>query len=290
MKYSIYQAPLYSFYKKDFYRSVGQDGKGTGFLYLSALFCACWTAIIISCYIHMILIVDSPQVNELVEKLPDMTFRNGVLSINKPSPYEMVIDGKKIVFDTSGKYKGADEIEGVAALVTDEQISFSDQAWREPANFKRLVTGEYTLKAVDIKPFLKDLSLKISGIGFVLGVPVFFGHLFLALVYAGIGMIINSKAGFETALRMAISAMTPGVLLSSLLAVCWVNFPGQGLLTIPLTVGLLVYGYRALTAEEPRPAPVAIDNGPLGSEYPIPTDDYLEEPYRAQAADKARDK
>ncbi|MBX9569726.1 MAG: DUF1189 domain-containing protein [Candidatus Obscuribacterales bacterium] len=245
MEYSIYQAPIYSFYSKDFYRSVGRNGKGTGFLYLSALFFACWTAIIIAMYVHMVVLIEAPVVTELVQKLPDMTFRNGSMSINKPSPYEMEVSGKKIVFDTSGKYKAVEEIEGADALITEEKISFSEQGWREPTTFKGLVT-DYTLKAADIKPFLKDISLKIAGIGFVLGLPVFFGHLFLALIYAGVAMIVNSKPGFETALRMAISAMTPGILLSTLLAILWVNFPGQGLITVPITLGLLVYGYKAL--------------------------------------------
>ena len=245
MEYSIYKAPIYSFYSKDFYRSVGRDGKGTGFLYLSALFLACWTFIMISCYIHMIMLVDSAPVTELVQKLPDMNFKNGELSINKESPYEMTVEGKKIVFDTSGKYKAADDLDGVDVLITQEKLSFAEKSWREPTSFKGLVS-DYTLKAVNIKPFLRDMSLYITGFGFVLGLPVFFGHLFLALVYAGVGMIVNSKPGFETALRMAISAMTPGILLSTLLAILWINFPGQGLVTVPITLGLLVYGYRSM--------------------------------------------
>lgn len=246
MKYTIFQAPIYSWFKKDFYRSIGLKSHGTGFLYLAVLFAICWTAIILSVYIHLSIGAQKPEVTEFIAKLPNMTFKDGKMSMDKPSPYTIVAGEKKIIFDTGEKVNSIDDVEDAGALLTEDAIMFENQ--KEPLEWKKFVT-DYNLNQEQMKSGLQSLCGYLSLFGLVLGLPVFFGHLFLSMFYAAIGLFVldKQKLGFETALRMAICAMTPGILLSSVLSVLWINIPFQGLVTVPLTLGLLFFGYSALS-------------------------------------------
>ena len=248
MQYSIFQAPMYSFFNKDFYRSVGLKSSGTGFLYLFVLFIGCWSAIIISMYIHLIMLADNTEVVAFVDKLPNMTFKDGKMSMDKDSPYVVEIGDKKIIFDTSGKVKSMNDLEEGSALLTSDAIMFDTQ--KEPMQFEKFVK-DYQLDHNQVKAGLKNICGYISLLGLALGLPVFFGHLFLALTYGVVGLVMDRrKLGFEAALRMAICAMTPGILISSLLSVCWINIPLLGLVTVPVTLGYLFFGYSSMNAPD----------------------------------------
>jgi hypothetical protein len=253
MKYSILQAPFFAFFSREFYANVARQGRGSGFLYLFLLLVICYPLSLLSGYLHFVAGLESKDVSELVEKLPDLSVRQGVLTINKASPYRMVFknvttgENTIIVFDTSGK---TDSPGDAKALVTGKGIMFNTENKIVPWSS---IASDFDFPASKFKESLKSVALGVGLAGLLLLPLVWCGHVLLALIYGVVGLCADrNKLGYVTALRMAVVAMTPAIVLTTLFYVLF-GTPEMfffllvwELATIPITMGYLIFGYSAL--------------------------------------------
>ncbi len=256
MQYSIFKAPLFAFYSRDFYRQTARQGKGSGLLYLFVLVLVSNILSTASGSLHLISSLDnSPEFNEIVAKMPDISIKEGKLSINKESPYELKFknpqSGKEvlIVFDTSGKKQNYEEAK---AVLSQEGIVFEGQEsvipWSMPTSGK-----DFELPASKIKDSLKSISLLIFFLGLAFTPLFYLGHILLALLYGLTGLVMDrNKLGFKTSLRMASVAMTPSVVLTTLFYVFYCKPEIWELLTVPLTLGYLFFAFNSLLEAEAR--------------------------------------
>lgn len=255
MNFSPYQIPLLAFYSRKLYGSVARRRKGTGLLYLFLLLLICYPLSLAAGYLHAVSGLDSPQINEIVGKLPDLTLKNGILQINKASPYRMTFkdastgEEKLIIFDTSGKTTGAGE---ARALITERGIFFAGQSEIMPFP---LSNEDFHLSAAGFKETVRGILFGIACASLLLFPLVYCGHLLLAVIYGIVGMVMDRhNLGFSSSLRMASTAMTPAIVLTTLFYVIW-GRPEMffyllvwEVLTVPVTV---VYLYFAYSSVEP---------------------------------------
>jgi hypothetical protein len=253
-QYSIFPAPLFSFYSKKFYGETARFGKGTGFLYLFLLLVVCHSLSAWAGYIHFTFLVDSPAAKEIYTKIPDMTVKQGVLSINKPSPYLMEFknattqEKSVVVFDTRGNAKLPDDAK---ALVTEKGIIFDND--QPPVEWSSM--GDFDLNTNKIKESLDKVGLYLAYGSLLLLPIVYIGHLLLALIYGGVGSIMDKQnLGYATALRMSCVAMTPAMVVTTLFYVAFGSMEMVAflllweMLSVPITIGYLFFGYSSISS------------------------------------------
>ncbi len=250
MEYSIFRAPLFSFYSKQFYKDTALKGKGFGFLYLFVCLLVCNTLSVASGYFHIVESIKSADSVEIYKQLPDMKWRNGQFSFNKPSPYKVQFkniltkESKLIVFDTGAS----------AGEMGDADLLVGEKDFRVVSNNKPIpwFLNDFDMPAAKLKDFLLQVALYFL-IGGILLVPlVFFGHIMIALIYSIVALVMDStKLGFKTAMRMSIVAMTPCMVLSTLFYLFFCMPELWGLLTVPITIAYLVFAYNCVRSATP---------------------------------------
>lgn len=248
MQYSIFKAPFYSFFSKEFYVKTAREGKGTGFLYL---FVVVLVGVILSTASgswHLNESLNNPELDEIIKQLPDLSIKSGVMSINKPSPYRVPFhhlvtkEKKLLIFDTSGQITTTDE---ASALFTEKGFLMEGQKETLPWS---TLGRDVEFKALELKSFFKTVSLWFFLFGVLLTPIAWFWHVVLALVYGAVGMIMDrQKLGFKTALRMASVAMTPTIVLTTLFYLFFCKPELWELITVPVSLGYLFFGYSAVS-------------------------------------------
>ncbi len=249
MEYSIFRAPLYAFYSKQFYRDTALKGKGFGFLYLFVLLVICNTVSVASGYFHIVESINSAESVAIYEKMPDMKLKDGRFSINKPSPCKVQFkniltkEPKLIVFDTSSN----------AGEMGDADLLLTEQGFRFVSNDKPIPWFQgfdFDLPAGNLQGFLQDVALKLLIFGLLIVPLVFLGHIILALIYSVVAMIVDSqKLGFKTAIRMSIVAMTPSIVLTALFYLFFCKPEAWELITVPVCITYIVLGYNWLRTD-----------------------------------------
>lgn len=251
-----FQAPFQSFFSGELYRQVARNWKGIGFLYLSLVTLLC----VVLSFTFLMLNMSS-AVDRLFTKMPGVKIdANSKLSIDKPSPYVINLDipgeTNKIVFDTGGKAKSLEDAEGAILLVTQDELIMKDSVSGESkTSFKDSGIKDWTLSAESLGDLKKMMGNVIIAVMAAIGALTFLGHYFLALIYAGIGMIMssitNAKLTYGAALRVTCVAMTPAMLISMLLWCTgqWTLGQWWGFLSIPMTLGYIYFGCASAAKE-----------------------------------------
>lgn len=122
-KYKLWQAPILALFSTHFYRYLGNDAKGLGFVYLLAVLAfTCAVPQIKNVILLQEMLASNGSV--LAQQLPDITIENGKLSIDRESPV-YVTDPKSgiclLAFDTSGENQISPQ--DVNCLITADSIS-----------------------------------------------------------------------------------------------------------------------------------------------------------------------
>lgn len=253
-QFSLLQTPIMAFFSREFYKDVAKNWNGTGFATMFIILLVLWSVISIRGYFVMNQGLESKDVNDLINQLPTMDLRDGKLSIDKPSPYTIYTknaDGNQtaiLTFDTTGNTKTPDEINGCKALATEtELIVKKDESDTTPPIAWSGLQKDIHATPADVKSALKSCSLVFLGLFWAFGLVVFVGHMLLALFYGLIGMVMDrNKLGYATCLRMAAIAMTPSIVLSSILSLSGAAVPFWGLITIPISLGYLYFGLASV--------------------------------------------
>lgn len=257
-QYSCFQAMFMSFYSRNLYRDVAKNWGAGVILYLFILLFIVW---------GIMMFQIQPNINqgfrELVNKygsqMPELTFANGILTTPENKPYMIVnpSTGQPVaIIDTSGQYQNLDSApKNVGFLLTKTTMFYVDnnQSIREqkiPENFKS-----------DIKPEdIKSFGMKFVGWAWVLILPFlligsFLYRLIQALIYAIIGKIFGAVSGsqlsYSEILKLSMIAVTPAIVLATILDMCMVVFHFQFLLYFIIS---MIYLFFAISANKIPPA------------------------------------
>jgi hypothetical protein len=255
-KYSMLHLPLFSFFSKKLYRDVGQNWKGANFAYLFLLLAICWIQPTLNLREQMVESLDKNQL-QIINQLPDIHIKNGRVEMEQKKPFYITHGGKNIaIIDTTGSMNYIADDQVMALLTVDKLIvrrganQFNTLDLSEVANFhlnKEIANQWLQTTKSSIAPLSYGIFLLLSYTFSVLLM------LLVAIVGLILSMAMRGSLKFSGALRIAVTAVTPAIILITVSAVFERSIPG--LIYVAVTLAYLFIGIKACNStgkEKPR--------------------------------------
>lgn len=257
-KYSILNPLALSFYSKDLYQDVGQQWRGTGFAYLFLLLVLAWIPMTVKVHHGFAEWLDQNAPAFLLQ-VPPITIRNGEVSTPVDTPYIITSNtGDPIaIIDLTGEYTDLDDTTAVILLTRDKLLLKQEQR-NETRMYDLSQVQSFSLDRNDLERWAV-LARTWLWLGFYLIVlpAEFVYRIVQALLYAAIGLLfcksLKASLDYLTLVRLAVIALTPVILLQTILSATDIRFPGAWLLWLAVALGYLYFGVKA-NAETPAPA------------------------------------
>jgi hypothetical protein len=254
-RYSIIHVPALSFFSKALYRDVCFHWKGAGFSYLLLLLAVCWIAPILKMQVALTHFVDKVA-PKIVSQVPTISIVNGKASIKEPQPYSIVDPetGKTlVVIDTTGAISSVEGMEAIG-LVTATQAIFK-KSKIETRSFSFGDIEEFTLDKDKIRSWLSAAEKFTAAVLYPLAVfGSFIARIIQLLIYAAIGLLFaswcKSKRTYGELLRLSVVAVTPCIIVKTILGVGGIQIPFAGLWYFLGAMGFLFFGIKAASQEE----------------------------------------
>ena len=247
-KFSMRHIPALSFFSKELYIDVALNWKGVNFLYLLLLLAVCWIPAMIEIHVSFTDFVNN-EAPAIVDQVPEITITDGQVSIKEFQPYYIKApDSNEIlaVIDTTGQIESLEDSNAICLLMKTKIM------WRK---------SDVETQIVDlskIEHFVLN-SEKITGwlhVGRKFLAVVIYPFMLLgsysyrivqALIYAAIGLLFASVCkttlSYAALMRLAVVAVTPCIIVSTVLALTDVSVP-----PFIYMVAALVYLFSAVKA------------------------------------------
>jgi hypothetical protein len=257
-KYSILHLPILSFFSKRLYRDVGRNWKGANMTYLFLLLAICWIPPTLSMRKDLIRSLDSTQV-ELLNQLPDIRIKNGMVKVEQTEPYYIKSKGKTVaIIDTTGSMNYIDDA-SVMALLTETKLIVR----RGPKQFNTLDLSQVTDFHINKQIVSHWIEMTRSSLaplsyGILLLLSYIFSVLFMLLAaIAGLilSALMHSSLKFTGLLRIAAAAITPSVILIAASIAIGVRIPGviyAAVTLIYLLIGIIACSKPAEEEDIPK--------------------------------------
>jgi hypothetical protein len=249
-KYSLLHAPILSFFSKDLYKDVGQNWKGIAALYLLLLLACCWVFETWAVHVRVSQFIAN-ETPPFIEQIPEITIRDGNVSINEPEPYFIYnpeTEGVIAIIDTSGQYDSLDNTEAFMLLTNNKFIARKSEA--ETRVFELSGVDEFFLDQAKVNQYVSIFKSYFPFVFYVFAVIFsFIFRLVLVLMYGVIGFlfckIANVKLTYQPLTRLAVIASTPVIILDTVLEVSNINIPFFWLISFVIAMFYLYFGVRA---------------------------------------------
>lgn len=247
-----------SLYSKDFYREAAERRTGSGFSFLALLALIQSLVYVLAIAVFM-LGLSSNWINDVIEQTPEVTVKNGELSIDKPSPYHIKADERTIIVIDTVNYnnKSADQIFGEMkkndwyALATKTKIftSKEEHTKYEVHDLSKDSTKDMKFNKDDVHKWAKIFSILALPIGAV----VIFLFLWLykivqMLIYSLIGLLFRSildrKLEYSAIQRLVSYALWPAMLIGIFLGFIGLAF--WPFFSIAITTGYIYFALKSV--------------------------------------------
>lgn len=263
-KYHIWHIPILCFFSRSFYRDLAVNWKRGCFGYLFLLFALCFWPQAHS-FIQEMNQAIPVHVSPVVNQIPEITIAGGKLSITNRMPYEIrSTKGELIaVIDTTGTIQTLNDTDAFILATKDTvYMRKSDMETRtyELAEIKEPVS----VNAQDVHRWIKIGQRKlVPVVAVILFITLYVIRVIKALIYGLIGMIINAvskrELGYMALVRIGAAAVTPAIIISTLLQLIHFTFPGMNMLLFGLTIGLMIFGVSSNEKTEAAKEPPQLE-------------------------------
>jgi hypothetical protein len=252
-QYHLLQALYMSFYSKKLYQDVASNWGGYALLYLLLLLVLSW--IPVTYYAQRNLVQSYTIYSDgLIAQIPELVVKDGKLSTPQPRPYFINIAGDEdhshltMVIDTTGQYQDLQQTH-TNFLITENKI-----ITQKNANEIRINTFPKNLNLTIIP---KDINIIIKRIISYAWVVFFITMVFLsfvfrliqAIIYSLLGeifaMLFSTRIAFVSMMQISLVAITPAVVIDTVLTVFNIHFQQQLLYYFLLSILYLFYGILA---------------------------------------------
>ncbi len=248
--YRIWQVPALAFFSRDLYRDVALRWQGVAFGYLLLLLALCWIPGTIRIHRSFAFFVDE-EAPLIIEQVPEITIIDGQAFVDHPQPYTIrdpETDEAPLVIDTTGTITSLEQTDA-RGLVTARQAIFQKSA-NETRSFSFEIVDRYTLDQQKIYHCLDITKTWAAPVLYPLCTLGSFAYRIVqALLYACIGLLLatlcKGKLPFEALLRLSVVAITPAIIIGTLLDAATIELPQAGLCFFLLAIGYLLFGIRA---------------------------------------------
>lgn len=255
--------PFYmAFYSKALYRDVALNWRGTCFGYLFVLLLFSWLLFVVKFHLMLVGFVDK-NLPVILEKVPPITIKDGKVSVDAKQPYFINSkDGQPIaILDTTGQYKSLDNTRGYVLLTDSALIIRKSPSETQTVDLSRV--KEFSFQKSVVRRWVDFAVQWAAPLFFLLALPFSFAYRIVqTLLYAAIGTaFVSSLRGslpFSAVLRLAVMAVTPVIVLDTVILLAGVEIPFVMFTYWPLCIGIaLVYLYQGVKAALASPPPEA---------------------------------
>lgn len=224
-----------SLYSGTMYREVAESWHGRSFLYLLLLLLICWVVIagVFTVKIHIASHNFAQKLS--TSKLPTIHFKAGVASTKATTPYYIKDAALKkiiIIIDTKNKITDFHKSKATV-LIQKRSISIKDSTGKiEKYFYPKHITTDIGPK--QIQAFIYRGSTWMPPLIFII---ILFGGLIISyayrvvqiIIYAWIGKlfcaILKRELFYESLMSLSIIAITPAIIISTILLVFHISYP-----------------------------------------------------------------
>ncbi|MDR3491779.1 MAG: DUF1189 family protein [Gammaproteobacteria bacterium] len=250
MKYNFLQALYMSFYSRDFYREVGQRWGARAILYLLFVVALCWipATYVIQSFINKNL---PSTMTKFIDQVPPMTIKKGIAETPEYHPYFIVDpETKKIVgiIDTTGKYKSLDNTPAFFLMTNDKIIYLTKDQGVKIHKFDTNLNMDIVPQVIKQKVISFSSWLWIVIFSFCV-VFSFCWRLLQAVFYSLFGLmygaVADTRVGYSTIWLLALVAITPVIIINTILFLSHIIFPHEWIFTFVLAMIYLCFAINA---------------------------------------------
>lgn len=260
-KFGLVHPIVLSFYSQPLYQDVARNWRGITFLYLLLVLALSWLPGMVSMQkgVSEFVTKDAP---EGLKQMPRVSIIGGEVTTDVETPY-FIKDpesGKTfIIIDLTGEFTSLEGTEAKVLLTRNQLIV--QKNIRETRTYDLAGIKEFTIDRTRIEGWLQLVKTWLVPLlfPFVL-VFSYFYRLFQVFVYGLIGLIIakllKAPLAYMASVRLAIIAITPVLILDTVLSAVKFHLPAWWLLGFAIAMAYLFLGVKAATAASPSPEPL----------------------------------
>ena len=265
--YKIFHPLWLSFYSKSLYRDIGQNWKGLGFLYLFFLLTLTWLPVAINTHLET-QNYRSENAEKIIEQFPTVVIQNGEAHTDVEMPY-IILDPETtetlFVIDTTGEINSLEETSADYLITRTRFIARQSRGRSRSFEFQQL--EDFTINQENIWYWVNAFVNWFATVLYLLAVPFSFAYRILqVLLYGAIGLLFakGEKASLDyvSLVRLATVAITPGILLDTIVWVTHISIPGWFLLSFILAMVYLYFGVKANVEPETTPPSAPVEAPP----------------------------
>lgn len=249
-QYNIFKALIMSFYSKRLYQDVALNWGGKTFLYLLLLVALSWA---VHTVFYQLALTKTYNLygEEFFSQFPTLTIKDGKLSTPENREYMIKNPFTKedfILIDTTGKTTSLQQTKANILVTQTEVIS------QTKPNETRTDVLPPHLNTVIVPQEVKDYLAHYLGYAwiFIFIFSVIVAYIFRilqTLVYGIFGKIFAALGKvplkYAQVVQIAMVAITPGIIIRTILDIFGIMFPLEGLLFFVLAMLYLIFGIAA---------------------------------------------
>lgn len=249
-QFTIFHAPLLSFFSSELYRDVAYRWKGYGIAYLCilTLFFIMPETIQVQKDLNEYVDTVSPKI---ISQFPELQIKAGILHMNAPSPHKIYYKDEKkplIIIDTSKTYQSEKDA-NVLIYLTEKTIFFkrmeNDYVSVELSKFDDIVITHETL-AKWVQMFKQTFVFFFTPLIYFFSLLYFLAQVILC---ASLGLLISRKIcpelNYSQLMRLSAISFTPPVILLMLHTILEIEFAYSGPVTLFFALCYLYFGLRS---------------------------------------------
>jgi len=256
-QFSIFSAPLNSFFSKQFYYDVAHNWKGVCFIYLFLLLGLCWLPMAVKAHIGFAGAVEK-EIPEMLEQLPDISINNGAVTVDVEQPYYIRDEENNnevvVIIDTTGQITSLEDTTAKILLTKHTFIVEKSQYETRSMDLKEIEEFRLTKEIV-----LGWFEFAVPFIGPAIFIICFcFALCFrvcLTLFYSIFGLFMaqakDVTISYGALLRLVVISMTPAILLITIFDLTASNPPVEWLWMFIMSMGYLFFGITASNQAPP---------------------------------------
>jgi len=245
-RYTIFHPLLLSFYSPSLYRDVAKHWRGIAALYLLLLLAMTWIPNMLRYHrdLQEVIALKSPKI---IRQLPGFQLEDGKLSVNRAMPYiikDPINNLPMIIIDTTGNIQSL--INNQATILITEHKVLIRKSLDNVMEFSFPSWLPLNLDKASLHKILRRIGLGFSmGAYVVLLILSFTYRIIQSLLYGALCLlfatIASVKLRYPQAISLAIIAVTPAVMVATLMDWAGWHFAGQSAVYFVLTIGYLLF-------------------------------------------------
>ncbi len=262
-KFGLFHPLFFSFFSQPLYQDVARNWRGLIFLYLLLALAICWLPLMARLQAQVTKFVEEESPRAL-QQIPRVTITNGEVSTDVETPYfinDTDTDKPFIIIDLTGEFESLAGTEA-RVLVTRNQVFVKNKP-HETRVYDLSGVKEFSVDRARVEGWLQLVQKWLVVILFPF--TVFFAFCYRvmqAFIYGLIGLIfakiLHAPLGYMASVRLAIIAVTPVLILNTVVTLSKVRIPAWWLIGFLIAMGYLFFGVKAATAApEPGGSPAS---------------------------------